>query len=75
MNHGKHKFHNYILERVEEAHLDEAKALLTESFQEHDECVFSKSYLEEHFVPRMNAMLKTEHKEEVNVLMEGLGEG
>ena len=74
MNRGQHRFHDYILERVHDHRVDDAKLLLTESFKKQDERSFDKAYLQEQFMPEIQKLLKSEHVEEVNGIMREFGD-
>ena len=69
MNQGQEKFLGFILERVQEDKVDEAKALLAESFKKQSDGTFSHEYIME-FIPKMIALLKADKVEEVKVIME-----
>lgn len=69
MNQGQEKFLAFILERVQEDKVDEAKSLLSESFKRQQEGTFSHEYIIE-FIPKMIALLKADKVEEVKVIME-----
>lgn len=69
MNQGQEKFLGFILERVQEDKVDEAKALLAESFKKQSEGTFSHEYIME-FIPKMIALLKADKVEEVKSIME-----
>ncbi len=73
MNQGQEKFYNYILERVEDSKMDDAKALLSESFDRQDKGTFEREYMED-FIPRMVALLKQDSVEEVTGVMALFGE-
>lgn len=69
MHQGQEKFLGFILERVQEGKVDEAKSLLTESFKKQSEGTFSHEYIIE-FIPKMIALLKPEKVEEVKAIMQ-----
>lgn len=69
MNQGQEKFLGFILERVQEDRVDEAKSLLSESFKKQAESTFSHEYIME-FIPKMIALLKPDKVEEVKAIME-----
>lgn len=69
MNQGQEKFLGFILERVQEDKVDEAKALLDESFKKQSDGTFSHEYIME-FIPKMIALLKADKVEEVKAIME-----
>lgn len=73
MNPGQEKFFNFIMERVQDGKQEEAKALLEESFGKQADGTFNQEYLEG-FVPRMIAVLKPEHVEEVKAIMAQFGQ-
>ncbi|MDF2869868.1 MAG: hypothetical protein K0R05_1443 [Anaerocolumna sp.] len=70
MNQGQEQFFNFILERVQNGKQEEAKALLAESFEKQSNNTFDADYLTG-FIPRMTALLKAEHIEEVSKIMTG----
>ncbi|WP_291652761.1 hypothetical protein [Clostridium sp.] len=69
MNQGQEKFLGFILERVQEDKVDEAKELLAESFKKQSEGTFSHEYIME-FIPKMITLLKPENVEEVKSIMQ-----
>lgn len=69
MNQGQEKFLGFILNRVKEDKVDEAKALLAESFNKQSEGSFSHEYIMQ-FIPKMISLLKPEKIEEVKAIME-----
>lgn len=69
MNAGQEKFSAFILERVHEGKQDEAKALLSESFQKQIDGTFNMEYLNR-FMPKMLSLLKPEAVTEVKQTME-----
>ncbi|WP_370836253.1 hypothetical protein [Clostridium tertium] len=69
MHQGQEKFLGFVLERVQESKVDEAKALLAESFKKQSEGTFSHEYIIE-FIPKMIALLKPEKVEEVKAIMQ-----
>ena len=71
MNQGQEKFLGFILERVQKDKVDEAKALLAESFNKQAEGTFSHEYIME-FIPKMIALLKADKVEEVKAIMGNL---
>lgn len=73
MNQGQEKFYNYILERVEDSKIEDAKELLAESFNRQDNGTFEKEYMES-FIPKMVALLKQDSVEEVTGVMALFGE-
>ena len=60
-------FSNFILQRVKEDKLEEAKALLAENFKKQDEGTFTKEDVEQ-FVPKMLEYLKPEKIEEIRTI-------
>lgn len=69
MKAGQEKILGFILERVQEDKIDEAKELLSESFKKQSESTFSHEYIVE-FIPKMIALLKADKVEEVKSIME-----
>ena len=69
MNQGQEKFLAFILARVQEDKIDEAKSLLSESFKKQAEGTFSHEYIME-FIPKMIVLLKADKVEEVKGIME-----
>lgn len=72
MNQGQEQFFNFILERVQEGKQEDARALLAESFGKQAAGTFGPDYLAG-FIPRMTAILKPEHVEEVKAIMTQFG--
>jgi len=68
MNQGQERFYQFILDRVEEEHKEEAKTLLGESFGKQAGGEFGSEYLAE-FKSKMIGFLKTEYVEEVQQIM------
>lgn len=68
MNQGQEQFFDFILERVQEDKVAEAKALLAESFKKQSDGTFTHDYITE-FIPKMIALLKPENVEEVQAIM------
>ncbi|MER2030355.1 MAG: hypothetical protein ABS935_08680 [Solibacillus sp.] len=60
-------FSNFILQRVKEDKMEEAKALLAENFKKQDEGTFTKEDVEQ-FVPKMMEYLKPEKIEEIRTI-------
>jgi len=60
-------FSNFILQRVKEDKMEEAKALLAENFKKQDEGTFTKEDVEQ-FVPKMLVYLKPEKIEEIRTI-------
>lgn len=74
MNEGQQRFFHFILERVLDGKQEDAKALLSESFGKQAEGSFTQEYAMA-FMPRMLALLKPEHVEEVKGIMIQYGGG
>ncbi len=72
MNQGQEQFFNFIIERVIDGKQDEARALLTESFELQAKNEFTPEQLAT-FVPKMLALLKPECVEEVKSIMQQFG--
>lgn len=68
MNQGQERFYHFIMERVQEAHTEDAKALLEGSFAKQADGTFGPEYLAE-FKPKMLGWLKPEYIEEVQQIM------
>ena len=64
---GQEKFLNFILQRVKEDKVEEAKAVLQENFKKQDEGTFSKEDIEQ-FIPKMMSLLKPDKLEEVKAI-------
>ena len=64
---GQEMFLNFILQRVKEEKVEEAKALLAENFKKQDEGTFTKEDIEQ-FIPKMMNLLKPEKLEEVKAV-------
>ena len=60
-------FSNFILQRVKDDKVEEAKALLAENFKKQDEGTFTKEDVEQ-FVPKMIDYLKPEKIEEIRAI-------
>lgn len=60
-------FSNFILQRVKEDKMEEAKVLLAENFKKQDEGTFTKEDVEQ-FVPKMMQYLKPEKIEEIRTI-------
>lgn len=58
------KFYSFIMERVEEAHKEDAEKLLLKSFEKQDNGTFNLEFLQK-FGTAMEGFLKSENKEEV----------
>ncbi|BAQ09746.1 hypothetical protein OXB_1274 [Bacillus sp. OxB-1] len=72
MNVGQQKFQSFILERVQGDKVGEAEHLLEESFQKQADRTFDQAYLTS-FMPRLKALLKPEHVEEVDRILQEYG--
>jgi type IV secretory pathway TrbF-like protein len=68
MNQGQEKFFGFILERVQEDKVGEAKALLEDNFKKQAEGNFTQSDISQ-FVPKIIALLKPDKIEEVQAAM------
>lgn len=68
MNHGQEQFLEFILERVKEDKVEEAKALLTDNFKKQAEGNFTHDDIAK-FIPKMINLLKPEKIEEVEAVM------
>jgi hypothetical protein len=68
MNEGQEKFLGYILERVQEDKVEEARVLLTDNFRKQDEGTFTyeDAVL---LIPKMISLLKPEKVEEVQAVV------
>lgn len=64
MNQGQEKLYNFILDRVKEDKVEEAKALLSDSFEKQSEGTFTQEDVST-FMTEMINLLKPEHIEEV----------
>ena len=69
MNPGQEKFFNYILERIKEDKVDEARVLLLDNFKKQAEGKFAKDDIL-NFIPKMISMLKPDKVDEVKEVME-----
>ncbi|ABS41334.1 hypothetical protein [Clostridium botulinum] len=69
MNQGQEKFLGFILERVEEDKVEEAKALLADNFKKQAEGNFTTQ-----FIPKMAMLLKPDKIEEVQTVMKQFAE-
>lgn len=67
MNQGQEKFFNFILDRVKEGKVEEAKALLADSFKKQNEGTFTQDDASSFMTKVMN-LLKPEHIEEVQAI-------
>ena len=68
MNPGQEKFFNFILERVQEDKVDEAKALLKDNFEKQATGIFSSADIIA-FAPKIISLLKADKVEEVKAIM------
>lgn len=68
MNPGQEKFLNFILERVQEDKIDEAKALLKDNFEKQAAGTFSAADIAT-FAPKMVSLLKADKVEEVKSII------
>ena len=68
MNKGQEQFQGFILERVQENKVEEAKTLLADNFKKQAEGTFTQADVL-HFIPKMVAMLKPDKVEEVKAVM------
>lgn len=73
MHQGQEKFYQFIMERVQEDKAEEAKQLLEEHFRKQQEGRFTKDDIKQ-FIPKMTAMLKPDHKDEVLGIMNEFAE-
>lgn len=68
MNQGQEKFLGFILERVKEDKIEEAKALLADNFKKQAEGNFTQDDIMQ-FIPKMITLLKPDKVEEVKAVM------
>lgn len=68
MNQGQEKFLNFILERVQEGKVEEARVLLQDNFRKQSEGTFSKEDASQ-FAIKIVSLLKPEKIEEVQSVM------
>ncbi len=61
---GQEMFSSFILQRVKEDKIEEAKELLAENFKKQDEDTFTKEDIEQ-FIPKMMNLIKPEKMEEI----------
>ncbi|NFD31105.1 hypothetical protein EXN57_01385 [Clostridium botulinum] len=73
MNQGQEKFLGFILERVEEDKVEEAKALLADNFKKQVEGNFTHDDITQ-FIPKMAMLLKPDKIEEVQTVMKQFAE-
>lgn len=74
MNQGQEKFLGFILERVKDDKIEEAKALLADNFKKQAEGNFTQDDAIQ-FIPKMIALLKPDKVEEVKAVMEQFSKG
>lgn len=68
MNQGQEQFLGFILERVKEDKVGEAKELLADNFKKQAEGNFTQEDVLQ-FIPKMISLLKPEKVEEVQAVM------
>ena len=68
MNQGQEKFLEFILERIKEDKIEEAKALLADNFKKQSEGNFTQDDIAQ-TIPKMLALLKPDKVEEVQAIM------
>jgi len=68
MNQGQEQFLSFILERVKDDQVEEAKVLLLENFKKLTEGNFTQDDIVQ-FLPKMIALLKPEKLEEVQTVV------
>ena len=68
MDQGQEKFYGFILERVQEDKIEEAKALLADNFAKQREGTFKQADALQ-FIPKMMSLLKPEQVDEVKAIM------
>ncbi|BAQ36380.1 hypothetical protein CBB2_3377 [Clostridium botulinum] len=73
MSQGQEKFLGFILERVEEDKVEEAKALLADNFKKQAEGNFTHDNITQ-FIPKMAMLLKPDKIEEVQTVMKQFAE-
>lgn len=72
MNSGQEQFFAYILDCVQENHVEDARNLLLENFKAQAEQNFSNEDLEK-FNKTLEGMLKSEKKDEVMAILSKFG--
>lgn len=72
MNAYQEKFYQFILDRVKEADLEKAQALLQESFAKQADGSFDLAFLA-HFESKISTLLKSEYQEEVIKIIQEFG--
>lgn len=73
MNNGQEQFLGFILQRVKDDKVDEAKLLLADSFKKQSEGTFTHDDIMQ-FIPQMIALLKPDKVEEVQAVMKQFAE-
>lgn len=68
MNQGQVKFLSFILERVQEDKMSEARELLMNNFKKQQEGTFSKDDIKE-FIPKISRLIKADKLQEVEAVM------
>jgi hypothetical protein len=68
MNQGQEKFLGFILERVKDDKVEEARALLADNFRKQAEGTFTRNDAVQ-FIPKITALLKPGKVEEVQAVM------
>ena len=68
MNQGQEQFLNFIIERVNEDKVEEAKSLLAENFKKQEEGTFTREDIT-NFGPKIIALIKPDKVEEVQTAM------
>ncbi|MDP4153215.1 MAG: hypothetical protein Q8865_07260 [Bacillota bacterium] len=74
MNQGQEKFYEFILERVQEDKVEEAKELLMDNFKKQQKGNFTQEDVLK-FIPKMISLLKPEKVEEVQAVMKQFAQG
>lgn len=72
MNAYQEKFYQFILDRVKEADLEKAQALLQESFAKQADGSFDLAFLA-YFESKISTLLKSEYQEEVLKIIQEFG--
>lgn len=65
---GQARFEDFILQRVKDDKVGEAKKILAENFRKQDEGFFTQKDAEQ-FFPKILSMLKPDKVEEVNAIV------
>lgn len=65
---GQEQFMSFILDNVMSEHVEDAKALLSESFAKQQDGSFDKEYIE-HFIPTMISYIKEDARPQVMQIM------